>query len=209
MTTAIDIQRARRSWFGACKKAGLDDDMRRAVQMRVCGKDSASGMTIANFNACILDVAKKDEKATKPDSRRKSETPHARKARALWISAYHLGMVDDPREKALAAFVKRQGKVDDLRFLPPAQGTVVIDALMDMTRRAGVDWKAFKDPRRCVLSAQWSLLSRAGAAPAPDVANHLYAVTGVPAFFQATERHLDALIKDLGERVRALKGKAS
>ncbi|MCA1907901.1 MAG: regulatory protein GemA [Magnetospirillum sp.] len=206
MKTALDIQRARRSWFGACKKAGLDDDMRRAVQMRVCGKTSAAEMTIAEFNACVLSMG--GEKTTK-DTRRKSETPHARKARALWISAYHLGMVDDPREKALAAFVKRQGKVDDLRFLPPAQGTVVIDALMDMTRRAGVDWKAFKDPRRCVLSAQWALLSRAGAAPAPDLASHLYAVAGVPAFFQATERHLDALIKDLGKRVRALKGKAS
>ncbi|MCA1909216.1 MAG: regulatory protein GemA [Magnetospirillum sp.] len=196
---------AQRGWFAACKKAGLDEDARRDFQKVTCGKASAREMTVADFIACSKKLARQGDQAHQPDTRPKAATPHAKKARALWISLHHLGVVTDPRESALAAFVKRQHGVDDLRWLKPDKGNVVIDALKAMATRAGVDWKAYKDTRRCVLSAQWTILTQAGAAPAPDLASHLYTTAGAPGFFAATSRQLDQLIKELGGRVRAVK----
>ncbi len=202
MTAARDKLTAQRSWFAACKKAGLDDDARRAFQEKTCGQSSAKAMRTADFNACTLALAGPRQAR---DTRTKATSPHAAKARALWISLYHLGQIDDPRESALAAFCKRQAGVDDLRWLAPAQADKVIDALKGMATRAGVDWKAFKDTRRCVLAAQWAILTRLGAAPALDMARHLYAVTGAPGFFAATSIQLDQLIKDSGQRIRGTK----
>lgn len=194
-----DLLAAQRGWFAACKQAGLDDDARRMVQMRVCAKVSASAMTISDFNACRFDLA--GGAARHPDTRPKADSAHARKARALWISLYNLGVVADPRERALAAFVKRQHGVDDLRFLAAGKATVVIDGLKAMATRAGIDWSASKDPRRCVLAAQWAALVGAGAAPDRDLASHLYTVTAV-ALPAASPDQLNKLIKDLGRLIR-------
>lgn len=49
-----------------------------------------------------------------------SASPEDAKVRALWLFLHALGIVKDPSEQALAAYVKRIAKVDDLRW---ARGT--------------------------------------------------------------------------------------
>jgi len=63
--------------------------------------------------------------------------PTARKARALWISLYQLGVVHNPSEKALEAFAKRQLKCDRLVWARQSHGFRLIEALKSMGERAG------------------------------------------------------------------------
>ena len=53
--------------------------------------------------------------------------------RALWLFLHVLGEVRDPSEKALAAYVKRIAKVDDLRW---ATGDAVTALIETMTKWA-------------------------------------------------------------------------
>lgn len=63
--------------------------------------------------------------------------PMARKARALWISLYHLGAVDNPSEQALETFGKRQLKCDRLVWADQRQAYALIEALKAWAVRAG------------------------------------------------------------------------
>jgi phage gp16-like protein len=49
--------------------------------------------------------ASQPKKAGEPAA---ADHPFAAKARALWISLYHLGAIDNPSEQALEAFARRQ-----------------------------------------------------------------------------------------------------
>lgn len=61
----------------------------------------------------------------------------ARKARALWISLYQLGVVHNPAEEALEAFATRQIGCDKLIWARQSDANKLIEALKDMGRRAG------------------------------------------------------------------------
>lgn len=68
-----------------------------------------------------------------------AQHPMARKARALWISLYHLNVVHNPAEQALEAFAARQLKCEKLVWARQSDAYQLIEALKDMARRAG--WK--------------------------------------------------------------------
>ena len=61
------------------------------------------------------------------------------KIRALWLSVYHLGEIDDPSEAALAAWVKRQAGVDALEWLDPAAADTAIRGLRGWCKRVGFE----------------------------------------------------------------------
>lgn len=63
--------------------------------------------------------------------------PMARKARALWISLHHLGVVKNPSEEALEAFAKRQLGCDRLVWAKQSDAFRLIEALKDMAARNG------------------------------------------------------------------------
>jgi phage gp16-like protein len=63
--------------------------------------------------------------------------PMARKARALWISLFHLGVVRNSSEEALEAFAKRQLKCEKLVWARQSNGGKLIEALKDMAVRNG------------------------------------------------------------------------
>lgn len=71
-----------------------------------------------------------------------AEGPYAAKLQALWISAFHLGVVRSKDDKAMIAFVQRQAKVSHTRFLTePADAAKAIEALKSwIAREAGVEW---------------------------------------------------------------------
>lgn len=70
---------------------------------------------------------------------RKGGAPHpmARKARALWLSLYHLGVVHNEAEQALEAFAKRQLGCERLVWARQSDAFRLIEALKSIAKRAG------------------------------------------------------------------------
>src|SRR3546814_5673177 len=65
---------------------------------------------------------------------------HVGKIRALWWSLYWLGAIEDPKDRPLDAFVKRQTGMSSLRFLDHRKAASVIEALKSWAAREGVRW---------------------------------------------------------------------
>lgn len=75
----------------------------------------------------VLERMKRDGFKVRPKAsgRPLAINPGASKARALWLFLHALGEVRDPSEKAMAAYVARIAKVDDLRW---ARGARLVNA---------------------------------------------------------------------------------
>lgn len=89
---------------------------------------------------------------------------YAPKLQAMWLALYNLGAIEDRRDSAMHAFVKRQTGLDHTRFLQEAADAAkAIQALKAMLIRAGVVWPASGPDRaadlltmkRAILRAQW------------------------------------------------------
>lgn len=102
--------------------------------------DSSSSMSIteleralAHMKRCGFKVRTKpkaDRKAPAPKpSRALAGDPESKKIRALWLMLHDLGAVTNPSEAALAAYVKRITKVDDLHWIDSTQATTLIETL--------------------------------------------------------------------------------
>jgi hypothetical protein len=148
----------------AKKAAGLDDDTYRAKLQLIVGKNSAKDCSDAELRTVLDTMNGKSSYAPA-----KADSPHARKALALWISLYALGGISDPSEKALRAWVKRQHHVDDLAFVRASDGFAVVEGLKQWCARLGVQWGAYADPRLCVIERQTAMLRRR-LEDAPDFA---------------------------------------
>lgn len=129
----------------AAKELGLDDETYRAILLRLTGKTSSTECTDAQLGL-VLDefkakgwVAKKPAKhvAKSATCAKPADTAVAKKARALWLSLYQLGVVREPGEPALEAFAKRQVGVDRLQWMGASQAYSLIEALKKMAERAG------------------------------------------------------------------------
>lgn len=70
-------------------------------------------------------------------SPRPAQHPMARKARALWISLYQLGVVRNSSEVALEAFAKRQLGCEKLVWARQSDGNKLIEALKAMGEKKG------------------------------------------------------------------------
>ena len=143
------------------------------------------------------------------------------KLRALWISAWHLGVVRDRRDSALAAWLRQQAGVDAAAWVGPGQAAKAVEALKTwMSRVAGVDWRPhillgqdgrtrqFENPRARVLEAQWRILHQAGVVKvAGDGALAVYAAKHAElgradSHLALNDRQADALIRHFGELIR-------
>ncbi|EGF92446.1 hypothetical protein ABI_08820 [Asticcacaulis biprosthecium C19] len=145
------------------KELGLHEDDYRATLKRLTGQDTAKGLgdrdllkVIEEFKRRgwvpkVVQGGKKKDPSTAPRSpsahvgRRSSpaSSPVAKKARALWISLYQLGVVQNSSERALEAFGARQLKVDALIWADDGQMFKLIEALKGMATRAG--WSQHSD----------------------------------------------------------------
>jgi len=192
----------------AKRAAGLEDDTYRDMLQARTGLRSAKDMDERQLRLVLAHL----NRGRPAPSAHRADSAHARKARALWLSLHHLGLVDDPRETALRAWVKRQHGVDDLRFVRAAEAAAVIDGLKLWASRAGVAWGKYErlpvqvHGRRAVLDAQWRLLAAAGAVPDIDLGRHAMTVVGQPSLAFCDTAQLDRLIADLGTRIRAARG---
>lgn len=201
----------------AKKDLRLSDDAYEAAVMGVSGgqKTSAGKLTSAE-RAALLDRFRALGFKTKRATGARAEALDARQAKikALWRALWNLGVVRDPSEAALLAFVERQtggvGGVKALRFLDARAAGKVIEGLKAMAGRpiesggAGVDWEKHANPRVAVLGAQWRRLASLGAVnlTGSDGLRHWLAVADDAALAGLPPGELDDAADRLGEWIR-------
>ncbi len=71
----------------------------------------------------------------KSSNRKLADDAQSRKIRALWLDMHHQGIVRNPSEASLAAYVKRLTNVDALQWLSSKQAGSVIEALKKWQQR--------------------------------------------------------------------------
>lgn len=112
----------------------VEDDYRQ-ILFDQTGKTSLKECSEPQI-ARVLDAMK--AKGFKPLPGKKAAShPMALKARALWISLYHLNAVHNPAEEALEAFAKRQLGCDKLQWARQSDAFRLIEALKNMAVRNG------------------------------------------------------------------------
>jgi phage gp16-like protein len=127
--------------------AMAEDDYRQLL-LDTTGKLSLKECSDAQLDAMIAKLKSKGftplpspGRAPRPDQKARlvpaAQHPMARKARALWISLYHLGVVHNPAEEALEAFAKRQLGCERFSWARQSEGYRLIEALKAMAERAG------------------------------------------------------------------------
>lgn len=125
----------------AKRDLGMDDDSYRAVLVKIGKKDSSSAMTVPelertleHMKRCGFKVHSKGKKGQ--PSRPLATDPESRKIRALWLLLHMLGMVKNPSEEALAAYVRRIVRADALQWLNGNQTSIMIETMKKWALRA-------------------------------------------------------------------------
>ena len=160
------------------KALGWNDEVYRDVIELQFGKRSAADLTDAQLVDLVehlktLGFKPAPAAGCQPfgtGQRRSGVKPTAQaarfvsKVRALWIAGHNLGLVENPSESALAAFVERQTGLASSAWLRDAKDAAkVIEALKAWLAREGkVAWAEHENPRACVVFAQWRRLGEAG-----------------------------------------------
>ena len=204
----------------AKKQLALADDDYRQILLDEAGRTSAGDCTEAElervlkrFQALGFKPLPKSGATTRP-----AQHPVARKARALWISLYHLGAVEKPSEQALEAFARRQLKCEKLVWANQSHGYKLIEALKAMAQRHGwpqVDEAGNNLPTRALHESLckailWKLKG-ADAVPADwTIDTAAFRLCGITT---GAEGPMDAeayqrLAKALGDKLRAAGGAA-
>lgn len=113
----VEVHVARRELerAGRLDEPGYREMLRAASNGR---HDSAKNMSYPDLKAAMVLFEKAGfvKRVKAPSNRPLASAPEDRKVRALWLFLHVLGEVRDPSEQALAAYVKRIAKVDDLRW---------------------------------------------------------------------------------------------
>ncbi len=191
----------------ARRELGLDEDTYRLVLERVTGKMSSTACSDAELGR-VLDAFKAQGwkpkvvegcGSSKPRAARRADHPAAKKARALWLSLWHLGEVRDPSEAALEGFAHRQLGGERLQWADQARVYKLIEALKAMADRAG--WSqdlagvaGAEHVRTLKVRLIRALAVKLGAPLLPDSTGQ-----GWGAFDEA---ELDDMVQRLGREVR-------
>lgn len=122
----------------AKSQLGMVEDDYRQLMFDTTGQMSLTKCSDGQL-ARVLDVLKSKgfRPLGKPGKSPAAQHPMARKARALWISLHHLGVVHNPAEEALEAFAKRQLGCERLVWAKQSDAYRLIEALKDMAVRNG------------------------------------------------------------------------
>ncbi|MEG1971349.1 MAG: regulatory protein GemA [Burkholderiaceae bacterium] len=108
----------------AKRDLALDDETYRALLQRVTRQTSTSQCSegqlervIAEFKRLGFKVQQKVPAGAPKRPQPLAHDPDSRKIRALWLFMHEIGVVRDPSEAALTAYVKRIAHVDSLHWL--------------------------------------------------------------------------------------------
>ena len=146
----------------AKKALALDDATYRALLLRVTGKESAGDLNQFQRTKLLEEMKQLGFKEEKRPPRRAGTrpadaSPEAAKIRALWLALFQLGAVEDSREAAIAAYVKRMTGKDAIQFLAQRDVAKVINTLRAWCERVG-----FREPDAASVDFWNSLRQRAG-----------------------------------------------
>lgn len=116
------------------REGRMDEPTYRTMLRTAGGADSTAKMGVPALMR-VLEQAKKSgfKIRSKAVDRRQDTSPEARKVRALWLFLHELGVVKDPSERALATYVKRIAKVDDMHW---AQGEAMLSLIETLKKWA-------------------------------------------------------------------------
>ena len=158
-----------KSIHARARDAGLDGEGRRALQVKHTGKRSLTDMK--PWELRVVRQALRDK--ARDNKRGLNASPHRRLLRALWVSGYHLGVMQSASDRALEAWIVRQAGVDAARFAWTDTGPAV-EALKAWLARpvnqggGGVDWSPYPDGNRNqrarVIEAQYRIILQKGTA---------------------------------------------
>lgn len=150
----------------AKKDRRLDDDSYRDLLERIAGVRSAADLDDPGARRVMAEFERLGfEKQSKPARSPSDRRPIVRKAQAMWIALWNLDEVDSSHDRALAAFASRITGKGALRFATNGELGKVVEALKDMTRRAGVDpdtTAGYLAPLRSLVNRQAAMLTGAG-----------------------------------------------
>lgn len=125
--------------------------------------------------------------------------PYAGVCRALWLTAWNLGLVRDRTDRALVAFVERQTGIAHLNWVrDPADSARVIEALKSwISREAGVDW-----PTKAEAERTHKTISRLRKLEIILRQRLILGIGNVPTAV-LSEAELDQVMQELGRQIRA------
>lgn len=167
--TALATSAQVRAIQTARRRQGLDEPAYRDA-LRSFGVTSCKDLTTGQAGAFLDGLTGGRGGVERPSSRRAGGR-YAPILKALWLSAWNLGVVRDHDDAALLAFAKRQAKVDHTRFLrDPKDAALVIQAVKAMLVRGGVRWPKKTGPgaievKRAVVAAIYARLGAHGLYP--------------------------------------------
>ncbi|WP_080964036.1 gp16 family protein [Chromobacterium subtsugae] len=136
-----DRQRLIRLIHVAKRELALDDDSYRAILQRIGKQVSAADLTVPELNQ-VLEYLKRNGFKVRSKARQAAQSrPLAqdeqhKKIRALWLFLHQIGVVKNPAESALAAYVKRITGRDAMQWLAGDQLEQVIESLKKWAMRS-------------------------------------------------------------------------
>lgn len=222
MTAPANDERKRliRRIHAEARSRGMDEAARRDLQRRATGKESCGDMTAAELRRVIREMGQSRD--------RLPSGPMTGKIRALWISAYNLGVVRDRTDAACASWLRRQTGLDAAAWASAPALARAVQALQSwIEREAGVDWRPhialgqdgrahqFTRPRARVLEAQWRILHGAGVVRHGELgalgayASEHAGLGRQDSHLALDDRQADALIRHFGELIRKAKSSAA
>lgn len=198
----------------AKKDLQLSQDDYEAVLLRVAGVASAAECNDRQLDEVLKDFERRGFSSKARSSGPKpADHPVALKARAMWISLYHLGAIHNSSDTALEAFARRQLQVERLQWANQAQGYKLIEALKAIAERHG--WsQSLEDVRpvaapvvlkRRLVEALLGKLWEAGLVPATwDVSRAARELAGLDleSLLFASASELEGVAKAFGATLR-------
>ena len=181
------------------KQLGLEEDDYRNLLQRVTGKRSSKDLSSTERFRVIQEMdrlgAPKHAKAPKKKSQ--LEGRYAPVLKALWLTAYNLGIVSDRRDAALVKFVERQTGISHVAWVKDAgDAAKAIEGLKKWVEREGrLSLRHFDpiDRKKAVVKAQLRMMGSTSAVSLDTLSG----------------KDLDQLIARNGEAIRSMKtGKA-
>ena len=156
------------------KHLGIESEDARDLYERVTAKRSLKLMTNNEHQLVIGELRRlgfEPSKARSKGPRNALQGRFAKQLQAFWIDLWNLGLVRDRTDAALIAFVRRQTRIDDPKWvINAATAAKAIEAMKGwMARDAGVSWADGNHlPAYARLTgfrvamAQWAILEKAG-----------------------------------------------
>ncbi|VWX62542.1 gp16 family protein [Sphingorhabdus sp. 109] len=194
----------------ARKQLNMVEDDYRQLLLDTTGEISLTKCGDAQL-VKMVDALKAKGFQALPTKRKTADHPVARKARALWISLYHLNAIENPSDQALEAFARRQLRAAQLQWADQTQGYKLIEALKQMAERHGWSQEGGRAKagnqvhvlQRCLCEAIRAKLEAKGLCPHDwTLEQAAYRLSGQRLSTIPTIEELSLLAKALGNKLR-------